>query len=294
MRARTASSNTVTVGLIQTHALRLPADNLTHTIRLIKRAKLRGAQIVCLQELFSTRYFPQQKNERYFKWAEPIPGPTTGRLCSLARNLEIVIIAPLFEQRPDGAYHNSAAIIDANGDITGIYRKTHIPNDPGFFEKFYFAHGDAGPLCSKTRYGTLGILICWDQWFPEPARLAALAGAQIIFYPSAIGWPDADRHDAQRQQDAWKTVQRSHAIANGVFVACVNRHGKEGKINFWGQSFICDPFGKVLSSAPKNKDRILLACCDLSAIESTRQDWPFLKERRFDIRGPFEPTLSKK
>jgi N-carbamoylputrescine amidase len=253
----------------------------------IRQAATQGAQIVCLQELFHSRYFCQSEDAAHFSLAEPIPGPMSEKLSKLAAKLKIVLIAPIFEQRTQGLYHNSAVIFDADGAQLGVYRKMHIPDDPGYYEKFYFTPGDHGYLSFTTRHAKIGVLICWDQWFPEAARLTALGGAQIIFYPSAIGWHHDEPNDvAQAQYNAWETVQRSHAITNGVFVAAVNRVGQEGEVRFWGASFVVNPFGQVIARAPHDGATTLFATCDLSAIDNMRQNWPFLRDRRIDTYAP--------
>lgn len=273
----------VTVGLIQTSSHEDPRSNLEKNIAKIREAASSGAQIICLQELFYLPYFCQECRRQYFSFAETLPGPVTDTLAEVARELSVVIIAPLFERRAEGVYHNSAAVLDADGSLRGIYRKMHLPNDPFFYEKFYFAPGDLGWKCFDTRYGRIGVLICWDQWFPEAARLVALEGAQVLFYPTAIGWHELEnKEEAVIQREAWEVVQRSHAIANEIYVAAVNRTGKEGPVTFWGSSFVCDPFGKMLAKAEQTGDAILLAECDLSRIAEIRQNWPFLRDRRID------------
>jgi N-carbamoylputrescine amidase len=253
----------------------------------IAAAADQGAQIVCLQELFRSRYFCQSENHRNFKLAEPIPGPTTEALSALAAARQIVIVASVFERRSAGIYHNTAVIIDADGSIAGIYRKMHIPDDPLYYEKFYFTPGDLGFPSFHTRYATVGALVCWDQWFPEGARSAALAGAQILLYPTAIGWiPNEPKLVAGQQRDAWELIQRSHAVANGVYVASVNRVGREGRIKFWGNSFVAGPFGEIIAHAGGDREEILLASCDLAKTEEIRQSWPFLRDRRIDAYGP--------
>ncbi len=277
-----ANTTQVTLGLIQTTCSPDKRDNLASAEKLIREAAGKGAQIICLQELFATRYFCQQEVPEHFALAETIPGPTTQKLCALAKELETVIVAPLFEKRAQGIYHNAAVVVDADGTIAGRYRKMHIPDDPGFHEKFYFTPGDQGFLSFQTRYARVGVLICWDQWFPEAARLTALSGAQILFYPTAIGFRPPDREESIKQAAAWKTIQKSHAIANGVFVASANRVGREDEIEFWGQSFVCGPFGESIAEAGSGKEEILIAQCDLGEIDSTRQNWPFLRDRRVD------------
>jgi N-carbamoylputrescine amidase len=261
--------------------------NLDKTERQIREAAKGGAQIVCLQELFATPYFCWEENHDYFNLAESIPGETTNRLGLLARELKVVIVASLFEKRAEGLYHNTVAVLDANGDYLGKYRKHHIPDDPGYYEKFYFTPGDTGYKVFKTKYGTIGTLICWDQWYPEAARITSLMGAQILFYPTAIGWDASQREELNIQQySAWQTIQRSHAIANGVFVVSANRTGVEGSMKFWGGSFICDPFGQVLQQASHDQEEILISELKLSKINKTRIHWPFLRDRRIDTYGP--------
>lgn len=264
-----------------------PDANLKKALARIEAAVRRGAKIVCLEELFRSHYFPQTEDERKFSLAEPIPGPTTEVLCRLARQRGIVIVAPIFERRSAGIYHNTAVVIDADGSIAGKYRKMHIPDDPGYHEKFYFAPGDLGFLSFKTRYAKIGVLVCWDQWFPEAARLSSLAGAEILFYPTAIGWLSGERPSvAKSQKEAWELIQRSHAVANGVYVAVVNRVGREGKLRFWGSSFVCDPFGKVVAGSRPDREEVLVARCDLKKIDQTRRSWPFLRDRRIDAYSP--------
>jgi N-carbamoylputrescine amidase len=242
-----------------------------------------------LPELFRAQYFCQREDAASFDLAEAVPGPTTERLGELARRVRAVVIAPVFERRAPGLYHNSVAVIDADGKVAGLYRKMHIPDDPAYYEKFYFTPGDLGFRAFDTRVGRLGTLICWDQWYPEAARLSALQGAQVLFYPTAIGWhPEEKETEGAAQLDAWQTVQRAHAISNGVYVAAVNRVGHErlargeAGIEFWGSSFVADPFGKVIAQAPADKEQILLAEVDLARIEEVRRNWPFLRDRRVD------------
>ena len=273
----------IKIALIQAKAGRDPEKNLKKTLDLIRRAAARGAKIVCLQELFRSQYFCQNHRTKNFDLAEPVPGPTTKCLSELARQKKIVIVASLFEKRTEGIYHNTAVVIDADGRLKGKYRKMHIPDDPYFYEKFYFAPGDLGFKAHNTKYGKIGVLVCWDQWFPEAARLTALAGAQIIFYPTAIGWHDSEPPKvAKAQLTGWETIQRGHAVANGVFVAAANRVGKEGAIHFWGNSFIADPFGGIIARASEKNEEILIAECDLGQIAEIRQGWPFLRDRRVD------------
>ena len=281
----------LTVGLLQRKCSTDPAANLTRTIEALREAAKRGAQIVCLEELFRSQYFCREENPDNFDLAEPIPGPTTEALSKLARQLEIVIIASIFERRAAGLYHNTAAVLDANGALLGLYRKMHIPDDPLYYEKFYFAPGDLGFPNFETRYGRIGVLVCWDQWYPEGARLSSLRGANILFYPTAIGWHPSEKSEfGAAQLDAWRTIQRSHAIANGIFVAAVNRVGFEGPpdsgLEFWGSSFIADPFGQLIVEAPTNKEEILVAECDLRRMEEVRRNWPFLRDRRTDAYAP--------
>ncbi len=277
------ANDRVTVGLIQSRASLDPHRNLTATARRIRLAAEGGARIVCVQELFRSRYFPQTEDTEAFALAEPIPGPTTECFRPLARELEVVIVASVFEARAPGVCHNTALVIDADGEILGRYRKMHVPDDPGFYEKFYFTPGDLGFRTFRTRYARVAVLICWDQWFPEAARLAALGGAEILFYPTAIGWGAGETAAARSAQlEAWELVQRSHAVTNGVYVAAVNRVGREDDITFWGRSFVTDPSGLVLARAGKTKPEILLAGCDLGAIAEARHNWPFLRDRRID------------
>ena len=272
----------VSIGLIQTTVSDDIADNMKKTIERIEEASRKGAQIVCLQELYRTKYFPQEKKQDVSKLAETIPGESTRAFSELAKKKKIVIIAPIFEKNSNGKYYNSAAIIDANGKILGSYRKVHIPNDPFFYEKNYFEAGDQGYCVHKTQYARVGVLICYDQWFPEPARINALKGAEIIFYPTAIGWIKGHSSSDGDWHDAWKTVQRAHAIANGVHVAAVNRVGEEGQLKFWGGSFVCDSFGKVLKEASDTNEEALVVKVDLSKNKKIQEGWGFLKNRRPD------------
>jgi len=274
--------NTRVIGLIQMTSSNDSNANLQAAIDSIREASGKGAQIICLPELFLSNYFCQTENPKNFSLAEPIPGPTSLVMGQLAKELEVVLIVPLFEKRTEGIYHNSAVIIDADGSIVGTYRKMHIPDDPCFYEKYYFTPGDNGFKSFSTRYGKVGVLICWDQWFPEAARLTALTGAQFLFYPTAIGYQECDRIESPRQLSAWETIQKSHAISNGLFLASVNRGGKESDLTFWGSSFICNPFGEILKQANGSEPQIILATCSLCEIESVRQNWPFLRDRRID------------
>jgi len=275
------NESTISVGLVQMACSPDASKNLEKAVDSIRAAAKQGAHIICLPELFLTQYFCQTEDPDNFSLAEPLPGPTSTTLSNLAKELQVVLIVPLFEKRTQGIYHNTAIVIDADGSIAGTYRKMHIPDDPCFFEKFYFTPGDTGFKSFSTRYGKVGVLICWDQWFPEAARLTALSGAQFLFYPTAIGYQDEDAKVSQQQISAWETIQKSHAISNGVFLASVNRVGRENALTFWGKSFICNPFGEVIGQA-EDEPQILIAKCSLSEIESTRQNWPFLRDRRVD------------
>jgi N-carbamoylputrescine amidase len=281
---------TVRVSVIQQRATGVPRENLESTIGRIHQAADAGAQIVCTQELFLTPYFCQTEDHAHFALAEPIPGPTTAALSKVARERKLVIVASLFEKRAEGLYHNTAIVLDADGTPLGKYRKMHIPDDPLFYEKFYFTPGDLGFKAFPTRYGKIGVLVCWDQWYPEGARLTALSGAQILFFPTAIGWQPPEKAEyGERQHNSWETIQRSHAIANGVFVAVPNRVGFEPGpthgIEFWGQSFIADPSGRILSKGSIADEQIIAAECDLSQIDVQRTHWPFLRDRRIDAYG---------
>ncbi len=280
-------SDHVPIALVQMGCTSEPEANLDAACSRIMDAAEKGAKIVCLQELFTSLYFCQEEAYEPFSLAEPVPGPSTGVLQTLAAELEVVIVASLFERRARGLYHNTAAVIDADGSYLGKYRKMHIPDDPGFYEKFYFTPGDLGYRVFETRYATIGVLICWDQWYPEAARLTALKGAEILFYPTAIGWAaDEPSADVRRAQlDAWQTIQRSHAIANGVYVAAANRVGIEGSLQFWGNSFVCDPFGQMMSVGDSMDEAVLIAECDLSRIGYYRSHWPFLRDRRIESYG---------
>ena len=277
------NSSTITLGLLQIRVGPKPDENLKRTVKAAEDAAKKGAQIICTQELFRSYYFCQNEDHENFKLAESIPGPSTDALSKVAKKHNVVIIASLFEKRAAGVYHNTAVIIDASGKIAGKYRKMHIPDDPLYYEKFYFTPGDLGFQTHDTAYGKIGTLVCWDQWFPEAARLTALGGAQFLFYPTAIGWlPDEEQEMNEAQHSAWETIQRGHAIANGIFVVVVNRVGREGKLTFWGQSFVADPFGRIVAKASADKEEVLVVECDLSRIEETRQNWPFLRDRRID------------
>jgi N-carbamoylputrescine amidase len=283
MPKKRRASNVTTVGLVQMTCEPEPKTNLKKAIAGINDAAKRGAQIVCLQELFRSQYFCQTEDIELFKLAETIPGPSTEALSKVARQRGVVIVASLFERRAAGVYHNTAVLIDTSGEIAGKYRKMHIPDDPLYYEKFYFTPGDLGFKSHDTAYGKLGALVCWDQWFPEAARLTALGGAQFLFYPTAIGWlPEEKSEVNDAQHSAWETIQRAHAIANGVYVVVVNRVGPEGKLTFWGQSFVADPFGRIIAKASADQEEVLVVECDLTRIEETRQNWPFLRDRRID------------
>jgi N-carbamoylputrescine amidase len=280
-----------TIGLIQMSCSTDPRENLAKAEARIQEAAKRGAQIICLQELFRSQYFCREENADLFELAEAIPGPSTEALSKLARSLNVAIIGSLFERRAPGIYHNTAAILDADGSLLGKYRKMHIPDDPLYYEKFYFTPGDLGFPNFDTRFARIGVLVCWDQWYPEGARVSSLGGANILFYPTAIGWhPSEKREFGAAQLDAWRTIQRSHAIANGVFVAAVNRVGFEGTpesgLEFWGHSFVCDPFGRVLAEASADKEEILIVECDPARSEEVRRNWPFLRDRRIDAYSP--------
>jgi N-carbamoylputrescine amidase len=280
-----------TIGLIQMRCSPEPRENFAKADSRIREAAKKGAQIICLQELFRSQYFCREENADLFELAEPIPGPSSEALAKLSRELNVAIIGSLFERRAAGVYHNTAVMSDAGGESLGKYRKMHIPDDPLYYEKFYFTPGDLGFPNFDTRFGRIGVLVCWDQWYPEGARLSSLGGANILFYPTAIGWHPAEKKEfGAAQLDAWRTIQRSHAIANGVFVAAVNRVGYEGTpesgLEFWGHSFVCDPFGQVLAEASADKEEILIVECDPKRIEETRRNWPFLRDRRIDAYSP--------
>jgi N-carbamoylputrescine amidase len=280
-----------TIGLIQMNCSTDPMENLAKAEARIQEAAKRGAQIICLEELFRSQYFCREENADLFELAEAIPGPSTDALSKLARSLNVAIVGSLFERRAPGIYHNTAAIIDADGSLLGKYRKMHIPDDPLYYEKFYFTPGDLGFPNFDTRFARIGVLVCWDQWYPEGARLSSLGGANILFYPTAIGWHPSEKQEfGEGQLDAWRTIQRSHAIANGIFVAAVNRVGFEGTpesgLEFWGHSFVCDPFGQVLAEASADKEEILLVECDPARSEEVRRNWPFLRDRRIDAYSP--------
>ncbi len=280
-----------------------PEENMEAAVAHIREAAKRGAQVICLPELFQTQYFCQREDLNLFDLAEPIPGPATERLSAVARELKVAIVASLFEKRAPGVYHNTAAILDADGALRGKYRKMHIPDDPLYYEKYYFTPGDLGYQAFDTEAGRVGTLVCWDQWYPEGARLTALKGANVLFYPTAIGWHPAEKAEfGKAQHDAWRTIQRAHAIANGVYVGVVNRVGMENGnvrgnaavgpgLEFWGGSFLADPFGVVIAEATHDKEEILIGEIDLARIEDVRRNWPFLRDRRIDTYAPITSRL---
>lgn len=286
-------ADSVRVGLIQLTAEDTPAANVRKTLPRIEEAAAKGAKIIGLQEMFTTKYFCITQDPKNFDLAEPIEtGPSVTELAKAAKRLGVVIVAPLFEARGSEVYHNTAAVIDADGTVLGKYRKMHIPQDPGFEEKFYFTPGDLGFRTWKTAHGDIGVLICWDQWYPEAARLTALGGAQILFYPTAIGWlPEEKAALGKAQHNAWETVQRGHGVANGCYVAATNRVGTEGRTQFWGQSFVSDPYGEIVARASAEKEEILLADCDLVKQREFRRIWPFFRDRRIDAYGDLTRRL---
>ena len=292
------------VGLVQMYCTPTPEDNMERAIAHVREAAKQGAQVICLPELFQTQYFCQREDAALFDLAEPIPGPSTARLSAVARELGVSVIASLFEKRAPGVYHNTAAILDTDGSLLGKYRKMHIPDDPLYYEKYYFTPGDLGYQAFDTQPGRIGTLVCWDQWYPEGARLTALKGANVLFYPTAIGWHPAEKAEfGKAQHDAWRTIQRSHAIANGVYVGVVNRVGHENGnvrgnaapglgLEFWGGSFLCDPFGVVIAEASHDKEEILIGEVDLGRLEDVRRNWPFLRDRRIDTYAKITDRLS--
>jgi N-carbamoylputrescine amidase len=295
LNGKPESQRIVKIGLTQMACVADPDTNLKNQVRLVERAANQGAQIICTQELFRSQYFCQIEDHRFFKLAETIPGPSTDAMCKLARKHKVVIIASLFERRAQGVYHNTAVIIDVDGSIKGLYRKMHIPDDPLYYEKFYFTPGDLGFRAFDTKYEKIGVLVCWDQWFPEGARLTAIQGAQILFYPTAIGWHPSEKAEyGKSQHESWELIQRSHAVANGCYVVVPNRIGLEkiigtdGKpvsedgIQFWGQSFVVAPNGQVIAKASVDKEEVLVVPCDLEKVEFSRTHWPFLRDRRID------------
>lgn len=284
------SERKVTMGLIQHGCGEEPQENIENTAGLVREAAEKGAQVILLQELFNTTYFCQKVDDAYFDWAQPIPGPITERFTELAKELKVVIVAPFFERRAAGIYHNSLVVIDADGELLGKYRKKHIPDDPSFYEKYYFTPGEDDYQVYETRYAKIGPLICWDQWYPEAARITALKGAEILVYPTAIGTLSDEDEDMGREfLEAWQTIQRSHAIANGCFVASINRTGREAEVTFWGHSFVAGPFGKMLAEAG-TEEEVLITEIDLTKIEKQRQLWPFFRDRRIDT---YQPILKR-
>ncbi len=284
--------NRFRVGLVQMSMSADSHENLKTAADRVEEAARMGAEVICLPELYRSPYFCQREDQALFDLAETVPGPSTSRLGEVARRAGVAVVVPVFEKRAPGLYHNSAVVLDADGAIAGLYRKMHIPDDPAFYEKFYFTPGDLGFRTFQTRFGRVGTLICWDQWYPEAARLTALGGAAVLFYPTAIGWhPQEKQRHGEAQRDAWRTVQRGHAIANGCYVAAVNRVGHEpgppgqAGLEFWGGSFLCDPFGVMLEEAPVDREVILVGEIDLARIEEVRRGWPFLRDRRIDAYG---------
>jgi N-carbamoylputrescine amidase len=284
-----------TVGLVQMSATPDPDENLEKAVAKVEEAAQKGAQVICLPELFRSQYFCQKEDADLFDLAEPADGPSTQALSRVAREHRVSVVAPIFERRAAGLYHNSAVVIDSEGKTAGIYRKMHIPDDPAYYEKFYFTPGDLGFRSFDVGVGQIGTLICWDQWYPEGARLTALRGANVLFYPTAIGWhPHEKEQYGASQRDAWQTIQRSHSIANGVYVAAVNRVGHEkpvegtAGVEFWGSSFLCDPFGVVIAEASIDKEEILVGEVDVNRIEEVRRNWPFLRDRRIDAYAGIE------
>jgi N-carbamoylputrescine amidase len=299
------ASSAIPVAITQMACGPDPKKNLARQVALLEQAARGGARILCTQELFASQYFCQAEDHRFFALAESIPGPGTDALAKLAKRHKAVVVGSLFERRAAGLYHNTAVVIDADGSLLGVYRKMHIPDDPLYYEKFYFTPGDTGFRAWKTKYATIGVLVCWDQWFPEAARLTAMQGAEILFYPTAIGWHAAEKKKyGAAQHDSWETIQRSHAIANGCYVCAPNRIGRElvagadGKpvnrdgIEFWGQSFVCGPNGQVMTRASVDREQILTAECDLARVESARTHWPFLRDRRVDAYGDLTRRFS--
>jgi N-carbamoylputrescine amidase len=291
-------ANKFTIGLVQMKCTIDAEENLTHAIEKIREAAKRGAQIISLHELFRSEYFCRTEDAELFNLAEPVPGPATDKLAQIAKECQVALVVSLFERRAAGIYHNTCAVLDADGSFLGKYRKNHIPDDPLYYEKFYFTPGDLGFPNFDTKYARIGVQICWDQWYPEGSRIIALNGAQVIFYPTSIGWhPHEKAQFGEAQLDAWKTIQRSHAIANGVYVAVVNRVGFEGGVTkgdagleFWGNSFVADPFGAVISQAASDREEILVVECDPAKSEDTRRNWPFLRDRRIDA---YQPILNR-
>jgi N-carbamoylputrescine amidase len=292
-----ASSRIVKLGLLQARVLPDPDENLRKTLVLAKQAVEKGAKIICTQELFRSYYFCQEENHENFKLAETIPGPTTEAFQKFAKEHDVVVIASIFEKRAAGVYHNTAAVIDADGRLLGIYRKMHIPDDPLYYEKFYFTPGDLGFKAFQTKYAKVGTLVCWDQWYPEGARLTAMQGAEILFYPTAIGWHPSEKDEyGKDQHTAWETIQRAHAVANGCYVAAVNRIGHETPIGgdgiqFWGQSFVSGTSGQIVAKASSDQEEVLVVEVDLEKVDTTRTHWPFLRDRRIDAYGDLTKRL---
>jgi N-carbamoylputrescine amidase len=285
------------LGLIQMCCAADPAVNLEKALARIRQAAKAGANIICLQELFRSHYFCQRVDAANFDLAEPVPGPTSERLAQAAKETGCVVVASLFERRTAGIYHNTAAIFDADGSLAGLYRKMHIPDDPLYFEKYYFTPGDLGFRAFDTRFGKIGVLVCWDQWYPEGARLTALQGAQVLIYPTAIGWHPREKAEfGTAQHQAWELIQRAHAVANGVYVAAINRVGHEGPadggLDFWGASFVSDPFGGIMKRASHDDEEIVIVECDVAKIEEIRRNWPFLRDRRIDAYGDLTKRFS--
>jgi len=290
MAPRVRRDSPFKLGLVQMSCSTDVEENLEKAIHGIRDAAGKGAEIVCLQELFRSQYFCREENAELFRLAECIPGPSTEALSSVARDLKVAVVASLFEKRTEGLYHNTAVMIDADGSTLGVYRKMHIPDDPLYFEKFYFTPGDLGFKNFETKYARVGVLVCWDQWYPEGARLTSLQGANVLFYPTAIGWhPSEKAQYGAAQLDAWRTIQRAHAIANGVYVAAVNRIGFEGPkdngLEFWGNSFVADPFGQVIAQASPDREEVLVVECDPKRMDEVRRNWPFFRDRRIDAYG---------
>ncbi len=288
----------VTLGLLQHACGAKPAANLKKTLALTEKAAKKGAQIICTQELFRSQYFCQNEDHENFKLAESIPGPSSKAFQKIAKKYGVVIVASLFEKRAAGLYHNTAIIIDADGKLLGTYRKMHIPDDPLFYEKFYFTPGDKGFKAWQTKFGKIGVLVCWDQWYPEAARLTAMQGAEILFYPTAIGWHPSEKAEyGVNQHGAWETIQRSHAVANGCYVAAVNRIGLETPIGgdgieFWGQSFVAGTSGQIMAKASTDKEEVMLVPVELDTVDVTRTHWPFLRDRRIDAYGDLTKRFS--
>ena len=279
------------VGLIQMRCSTDPADNLRRASEMLREAAAKGAQVACLPELFLTQYFCQVEDAAIFDLAEPIPGPTTEALADVARETRMTIVGSIFERRAAGVYHNTAVVLESDGSTVGKYRKMHIPDDPLYYEKYYFTPGDLGFKAFETKHAKVGTLVCWDQWYPEAARLTAMQGAEVLFYPTAIGWHPGEKAEfGEAQASAWETMQRSHAIANGVFVGAINRIGHEGAadggLEFWGGSFLADPFGRILAKASRDREEVLVVECDPRLQEETRRNWPFLRDRRIDAYAP--------